>query len=120
MGEEYVRRMGRFVVMGVSLVIALIAPAAATAASGGSGTYVTFAARVCPDYADITANKARNDIQESLRDLGPDTLYSGGDTVDAATEERLRRQVLPAGHRPCAESDVFRALPTQGLRRVGS
>jgi len=75
--------MFRCVVIGVSLAVALVVPAAATGATTGSGMYVTFAARVCPDYADITANKARNDIQESLRDLGPDTPYSGGDTVNA-------------------------------------
>jgi len=77
------------------MAVALIAPAASTAATSGSGAYVTFAARVCPDYADITANKARNDIQESLRDLGPDTPYSGGDTVDAATEERVQPTCKP-------------------------
>lgn len=32
---------------------------------------VTFAARVCNDYTDIMANRARNNLQESLRDLGP-------------------------------------------------
>ncbi len=40
-----------------------------------SNLLVTFAARVCPAYTDITANRARNDIQESLRDLGEDTPY---------------------------------------------
>ena len=36
---------------------------------------VTIAARVCPSYEAITANRARNNIQESLRDLGADTPY---------------------------------------------
>ena len=39
---------------------------------------VTFVARWCPEYTDIFANRARNDIVESLQDLGPDTQY--GDT----------------------------------------
>jgi uncharacterized repeat protein (TIGR01451 family) len=44
-------------------------------ASSGSGYFITFAARVCPDYGDIFANKARNNIVESLEDLGPNTQY---------------------------------------------
>jgi uncharacterized repeat protein (TIGR01451 family) len=47
------------------------------AGPAGTGSWVTFAARVCPSYADISANKARNNIQESLRDLGPNTPYAG-------------------------------------------
>ncbi len=43
--------------------------------SKGSGYYVTFVARVCTAYTDIFANRARNDIVESLQDLGPDTQY---------------------------------------------
>ena len=38
---------------------------------------MTITARVCDAYTDIDANKARNNIQESLKDLGPDTPYSG-------------------------------------------
>ena len=48
--------------------VALFAPAGAAAA--GSGFKVTIAARWCPAYTDITANRARNNIMESLRDLG--------------------------------------------------
>ena len=40
------------------------------------GIKVTIAARECPEYTDITANRARNDIQESLEDLGADTPYT--------------------------------------------
>jgi hypothetical protein len=36
---------------------------------------ITYVARSCPAYSDIMANKARNNLQESLRDLGPDTNY---------------------------------------------
>ena len=62
---------------GAALAVALAAPSRADAAD----RLVTFAARWCEDYPDISANRARNDIQESLRDLGPDTLYRAGETV---------------------------------------
>src|SRR5262245_31535524 len=42
---------------------------------------VTFAARSCPGYDAITANVARNGLQQSLRDLGPDTLYQPGQPI---------------------------------------
>jgi hypothetical protein len=44
-------------------------PAAAHAQ--GTGYFVTIAARTRSAYTDITANKLRNNIQESLRDPGP-------------------------------------------------
>ncbi len=47
---------------------------------------VTIAARVCPEYTDVMANRARNDIQESLKDLGPDTVYTNGQPVDPSIE----------------------------------
>ena len=55
----------------------------------GSGYYVTFVARSCPSYADIFANRARNNIVESLEDLGPDTQYpvSGGVLIDPVHED---------------------------------
>lgn len=37
---------------------------------------ITMAARSCPSYADIMANKARNNIMESLNDLGVNSLYA--------------------------------------------
>lgn len=48
---------------------------------------VTFAARQCPQYTDIMANLARNNIQESLRDLGKDSVYTNGQPIDPAIEE---------------------------------
>lgn len=57
-------------------------------AAGESGYSVTFAARVCPDYGDIFANKARNNIVESLKDLGPNTQYGiSGVLVNPAYED---------------------------------
>ncbi|NUT52837.1 MAG: hypothetical protein HOV94_36955 [Saccharothrix sp.] len=47
---------------------------------------ITYVARACPEYTDIMANKARNNLQESLRDLGPDSTYAGSDEVTASDE----------------------------------
>jgi uncharacterized repeat protein (TIGR01451 family) len=56
---------------------------------GASGYRVTFVARSCPSYADIYANRARNNIVESLRDLGRDTQYpvAGGVLIDPVHED---------------------------------
>jgi uncharacterized repeat protein (TIGR01451 family) len=65
--------------------LALGAPAPAVAQQ--SPTFlVTYAARACPTYQDVTANLARNDIQESLQDLGADTLYTSGEAISPAKE----------------------------------
>jgi uncharacterized repeat protein (TIGR01451 family) len=63
----------------------------------GEGTdhFVTFAARVCDLYTDISANKARNNIQESLKDLGPDTPYKAGQEVDLETEQTVQPNCTP-------------------------
>ncbi len=42
---------------------------------------VTFVARSCATYQDISANLARNNIQESLQDLGHDTWYQSGQAI---------------------------------------
>ena len=51
-----------------------------------TGLQVTLVARSCPSYTAVTANRARNNIQESLRDLGADTLYAGGEPISVAKE----------------------------------
>lgn len=51
------------------------------------GYTITFAARQCPEYTDVMANRGRNNIQEALRDVGKDTGYPYGQGVDPATEE---------------------------------
>ena len=56
------------------------------AAAQGTGYYVTFVARSCPAYADIFANRARNDIQETLHPLGPDSPYTEPIEVNPHTE----------------------------------
>lgn len=74
---------------------ALAASAPAAASAAGAGMLVTFAARVCPNYTDVTANRARNDIQESLRDLGADTPYKAGQAIDAAIEAHSQPNCRP-------------------------
>ena len=59
---------------------------------------VTFVARVCPTYRDVMANLARNDIQESLKDLGPDSVYTPGQPIDPDVEapRQPRCEPLPS------------------------
>ncbi len=73
------------VVLGVVSALALASPVAAPA-QGPTELFVTVVARECPAYTDITANRARNNIQESLRDLGADTLYAAGEAIDPGKE----------------------------------
>ena len=56
------------------------------AAAQGTGYSVTFVARSCPQYTDIFANRARNDIQETLHNLGPDSPYTEPFRVDPVIE----------------------------------
>jgi hypothetical protein len=70
--------------------LGLITPGVARAA--GSGYYVTFVARACPEYTDTFANKARNDIQESLKDLGSDSPYNTVATLVNPVTESLAPQ----------------------------
>jgi uncharacterized repeat protein (TIGR01451 family) len=59
-------------------VLALAAtPPREARGQANQGYYVTIAARGCDAYTDIFANKQRNNIMESLRNLGPDTPYTG-------------------------------------------
>lgn len=68
-------------------MLLLAAPASAQQGTSSQPRLVTIAARSCPSYTAVTANRARNNIQESLEDLGPDTPYgSGSINVDPAVE----------------------------------
>jgi hypothetical protein len=78
-------RLGLVLTMLV-MVTVFAGPARAQAQGAGSGLLVTFVARVCPTYTDITANRARNNLQESLRDLGADTPYKPGEAINPAVE----------------------------------
>jgi hypothetical protein len=77
------------------LLLALLVVPALGQAQRGSGLLVTFVARTCPSYTDITANRARNDIQESLRDLGADTPYKSGQMMDPEVEQANQPNCSP-------------------------
>jgi hypothetical protein len=74
------------------LVVADHADAASVRLADASDYSVTFVARVCDDYPDVMANRARNDIQESLRDLGIDTRYPAGSPVRPIIENSVATQ----------------------------
>ncbi|MGW4809784.1 prealbumin-like fold domain-containing protein [Kitasatospora sp. NPDC004272] len=74
----------RFLLATAALLAALPGPAAAAPAPGD--LLVTYVARVCDRYDQVMANKARNNVQESLRDLGPDSNYTRTESVGAAKE----------------------------------
>ena len=85
------RGSGRLVVLAALTVGGvLVAPA-----SAGAQYSVTLVARSCPTYASITANLARNDIQESLVDLGANTLYRPGQPIDPQLEAQGQPQCEP-------------------------
>jgi hypothetical protein len=61
-------------------------PAAAQPRADSDRYTVTLVARVCPSYPDVMANRGRNNLQESLQDLGKDSVYQTGQPVDPAIE----------------------------------
>ena len=64
----------------------------ATSTNGTVDYSVTMAARVCPTYTDVFANRARNNIMESLQDLGPDSPYTNFVAVDPSVEDGMAPQ----------------------------
>ena len=77
--------MGRHLLR-AALVIAAALALCPTAGAQSSDRLVTIAARECDDYDDIRANLARNNIMESLQDLGADTLYVSGESINPVKE----------------------------------
>jgi hypothetical protein len=84
------RLVAALIAAALALLAASLTVSAATAAQVESGQsadrWVTIAARECDSYADIRANLARNDLMESLEDLGADTLYEAGEPIDPRIE----------------------------------
>src|SRR4051794_10686037 len=60
-----------------------------------SGYFLTIAARQCPTYKDIRANLARNNIQQSLQDLGLDTPYTSGQAISPQVEAATQPNCTP-------------------------
>ncbi len=79
--------------LAVAVLCAVAAPAPASAKE--QPYTVTYAARVCDEYTDVTANLARNDIMESLRDLGADTLYESGEAIKVSKEDHGQPNCRP-------------------------
>lgn len=67
----------------------------ASAQESDGNYYLTLVARVCPTYTDIMANLARNNIQESLEDLGKDTVYVAGQPIDPDIEAANQPNCTP-------------------------
>lgn len=87
-------------VAAASMTGAMVAPAFAFGGKGGDSdkgadkTYrLTLAARECDEYEDIFANRGRNNIQETLLDLGADSQYNSGMNPDVqpSMEEQGRQ-----------------------------
>ena len=104
--EQVMRTSPRSHLRPTGLVLLVLAPVAATlalvAAPGPSanaatpGAYlVTLVARQCPTYSDITANLARNNIQESLQNLGGNTAYSAGQPISPSVEQPNQPNCTP-------------------------
>ncbi len=88
------RRAVVVAVAGAGFALA-VTPVAQAGTSSQPTRLVTFVARTCPSYTDIAANRARNNIQESLQDLGADTLYNAGDAVSPAVEQAQQPNCTP-------------------------
>jgi hypothetical protein len=89
------RVLGAFVALGVAFVATSIGPVAARAeeppaeplASSTSMRYqVTFAARACSTYAEVMANRVRDDSAEAPVSPGRDSAYRDGQGVDPDVE----------------------------------
>ncbi|MFI6478593.1 hypothetical protein ACIBH1_11695 [Nonomuraea sp. NPDC050663] len=73
--------------LAIAAALTVIVSPSAGARAPASAYTVTLVARQCDDYSDIMANRARNNIQESLRDLGKDSVYAAGQPVRPAVED---------------------------------
>ena len=71
----------------LSLCLVLLGGATAGAATTSPPLRVTFVARACPAYTDVYANRARNNIMESLQNLGGDSPYPAGQEVLPTLED---------------------------------
>ena len=84
---------------------------------------VTLVARACGAYTDVSANLARNNIMESLRDLGPDTAYSPGQPINPTVENSVPSQAacspLP-GFQFTFGSGISGTVPGTNLSKVSN
>ena len=57
-------------------------------AAQATGYRVTFAARQCASYSDIFANRFRDDLMQTLQNVGPDSPYGDTDLVNPTFEDQ--------------------------------
>src|ERR1700761_3878292 len=88
-------RRSVFGLLGLTIVVLAAAVPAAARAQTTPPRLVTFVARDCPSYSDIAANRARNNIQEDLVDLGPDSLYQPGQAINPNIESQQQPNCSP-------------------------
>ena len=69
------------------------------AAAQGTGYSVTFAARQCASYSDIFANRFRDNLMQTLQNVGPDSPYGPNDLVNPSFEDTSPADQLHAAHR---------------------
>ncbi len=97
--------------LAAAVAVLLVSTIATPVTAATAPTYqVTYVARTCATYTDVMANLARNNLQESLRDLGPDTVYSPGQPISATVEE----SAPPIG-RSCTPLTNWRFTLGQGI-----
>ncbi|WP_027005393.1 DUF11 domain-containing protein [Conexibacter woesei] len=70
----------------VQLLLGALILAVVPTTAAAQERLITYVARACPSYTDVSANLARNNIQESLRDLGPNTDYVNGEPISPSKE----------------------------------
>jgi len=76
-GRWWCPRHGLLALAAAAALGGLTAPA-----SGATNPFtITLVARPCHAYTDVMAKLARNDVQESLRDLGKNSVYPSFDTA---------------------------------------
>jgi uncharacterized repeat protein (TIGR01451 family) len=80
-------RSGRIIAMAATAATLVLAAPGPSASAAETAKLVTIAARSCPSYDVIRGNRARNNIMESLKDLGPDTNYQSGEAITAEKED---------------------------------
>jgi hypothetical protein len=71
------------------------APRSSSWSTRAPGYTITLAARQCANYRDIMANRARNNIMESLQDLGKNSVYQAGQPVNPRTEQKNDPRCAP-------------------------
>ena len=81
-------RMRRWLTAVAFLCGVWLALGTAAAAAQGTGYSVTFAARQCPSYGDIFANRFRDDLMQTLQNVGPASPYGANDLVNPSFEDQ--------------------------------